>query len=141
MFNSTVTLFNYHATTKQWYTTRFDGVDLLEVNAKSATRQGETNSSNIDLLINVNPDKSSSNGKPYLGPKAYAATADPSTYFTFTPEIDFFVEGDYSSDVPVAEDEYESGYYHEMNNSHDGVYMVVSAAYFPLIPHFEIGGR
>ena len=140
MFCNTVTLFNYHAKTKQWYTTKFDGADLLEVGAKSATPKGETNGSSVDLLINVSSDKSYED-KAYLGPKAYAAADDPAAHFTFTPETDFFMEGDYSMQEPVSEDDYESGYYHEMNTLHDGVHMVVSAAFFPLIPHFEIGGR
>lgn len=140
MFSCKVTLFNYHAATKQWYTTVFDGVDLLEVGAAAATQKGETNGSSVDLLINVKPDKSC-NGKQYMGPKAYAVTGTPADCFTFTPETDFFMEGDHSLTKPVKEDDYESGYYHEMNKDHDGVHMVVSAAYFPLIPHFEIGGR
>ena len=140
MYDCTITLFNYHANTKKWYTTVFDGVDLLAVDAKQATRQGETNGSSVDLLINVMPDKSYK-GKQYMGPKAYAATGTPADCFTFNSDTDFFMEGDYSTAEPVSEDDFESGYYHEMNNAHDGVHMVVSAAYFPLIPHFEIGGR
>lgn len=140
MFSNTVTLFNYHAKTKQWYTTKFDGADLLEVGAKSATQKGEANDSSVDLLINVNSDKSYG-GKAYLGPKAYAATDDPAKHFTFTPETDFFMEGDHTIQEPISEDDYESGYYHDMNTRYDGVHMVISAAYFPLIPHFEIGGR
>ena len=140
MFDRKVTLFNYHAATKQWYTTVFDGVDLQVVAAKSATQQGETNGSSVDLMINVEPDKSY-DGKQYMGPKAYSVTGTPADCFTFTPETDFFMEGDNSIAEPVSEDDYESGYYHEMNNAHDGVHMVVSAAFYSLIPHFEIGGR
>lgn len=141
MYDCTVTLFNYHAKTNNWHTTVFGNADLLVTGAKSATPKGETNGSSVDLLINVTADKASADGKKYVGPKAYAATDTPDAYFTFTPETDFFMEGDYSIAEPVSEDDYESGYYHEMNNIHDGVHMVVSAAYFPLIPHFEIGGR
>ena len=141
MFDHTITLFNYHAKTNKWYTTKFDGVDLLAASAKSATLQGETNGSSVDLLINVTADKSSADGKKYVGPKAYATVDDPADYFTFIPETDFFMEGDFSTPEPISEDDYESGYYHEMNNAHDGVHMVVSAAFFSLIPHFEIGGR
>ena len=140
MFDCKVTLFNYHAATKQWHTTVFDGADLLETGAKQATPQGETNGSRVELLINVKPDKSYK-AKQYVGPKAYARIDTPADCFTFTPETDFFMEGDYSITEPVSEDDYESGYYHDMNNAHDGVHMVVSAAFFPLIPHFEIGGR
>lgn len=140
MFDCVVTLFNYHAKTNKWYTTVFENADLLERGAKAATQQGETNGSSVELLINVSPDKSYKD-KQYAGPKAYAATDNPANHFTFTHETDFFMEGDYSNAEPVSEDDYESGYYHELNNIHDGVHMVVSAAYFPLIPHFEIGGR
>ena len=141
MFDNTITLFNYHAKTNKWYSTKFTDVDLLEQDAKTATPKGETNGSSVDLLINVTADKSSADGKKYVGPKAYANVDDPEAYFTFIPETDFFMEGDYSMLEPVCEDDYESGYYHEMNTICDGVHMVVSAAYFSLIPHFEIGGR
>lgn len=77
----------------------------------------------------------------YIGPKAYANLDDPNGYFTFKAETDFFVVGNYSSDEPINDDDYDEGLYHAMNDAQDGVYMITSAVYFSLLPHFEIGGR
>ena len=79
--------------------------------------------------------------RQYIGPKAYAALETPTGYFTFKPECDFIMVGNYSHAEPIADDEFEQGLYHAMNEAQDGVYMVTSAAYFSLLPHFEIGGR
>lgn len=77
----------------------------------------------------------------YIGPKAYAKLDNPHGYFTFKAETDFFVVGNYSSEVPITDDDYDEGLYHAMNDAQDGVYMITSAAYFSLLPHFEIGGK
>lgn len=79
--------------------------------------------------------------KKYTGPKAYAKLADPSGYFTFRPETDFFAAGNYASEVPISDDDYENGLYNAMNDAMDGVYMITSATFYSLIPHFEIGGK
>lgn len=79
--------------------------------------------------------------RKYIGPKAYARLDDPRGYFTFKAETDFFVVGNYSSADPVDDDEYDEGFYHAMNDAQDGVYMISSAVFYSLLPHFEIGGR
>lgn len=79
--------------------------------------------------------------KKYTGPKAYAKLADPSEYFTFRPETDFFATGNYASEAPISDDDYENGLYSAMNDAMDGVYMITSATFYSLIPHFEIGGK
>ena len=86
-------------------------------------------------------DPDTDENRQYIGPKAYAALESPAGYFTFTPETDFIVVGNYSSNEPINDDDYTEGLYHAMNDVQDGVYMVTSATYFSLIPHFEIGGR
>ncbi len=77
----------------------------------------------------------------YIGPKAYERLDDPRGYFTFKAETDFFVVGNYSSEAPITDNDYDEGLYHAMNDAQDGVYMITSAAYFSLLPHFEIGGK
>ena len=51
--------------------------------------------------------------------------------------------GDYTADADssIPDTDYDGGFYHAMNTGRDSVYAVTSAAFFPLIPHFEIGGR
>lgn len=79
--------------------------------------------------------------RAYVGPKSYANLDDPSGHFTFAAERDFFMVGNHYSQEPIDDDDYDEGLYHAMNDANDGVYMVTTAAYFGLIPHFEIGGR
>ncbi len=150
MYDKTITLFNYHKQTDSWRTTVFTGVDLVETVGANATRQGHTNSDAVELLINMNKDTpivtptdtaGVTVSKQYLPPKAYAALSDPVNHFTFTPEHDFFREGNHYSAEPISDADYEDGLYSDINTGFDGVYMVSSAAYFSLIPHFEIGGR
>jgi len=86
-------------------------------------------------------DPDTNEERQYLGPKAYAALTSPAGYFTFKPETDFIMVGNFSHSEPISDDDFEQGLYHAMNETQDGVYMVTSAAYFSLIPHFEIGGR
>lgn len=79
--------------------------------------------------------------KRYIGAKAFSKLDDPGGYFTFKPETDFFAVGNYSSSTPILDDTYEQGLYHAMNDAQDDVFMIVSAAFYGLLPHFEIGGR
>lgn len=174
MYQSTITLFNYHADTKNWYSTVFTGADLIESSGTRSTQQGEANSDVVDLLIHVRSSKKADTviyepnritdgqgniivsdadssiiyddpnlhlEKQYIGPKAYATLKDPQGYFTFTPEADFFIVGNYYSSEPISDDEFEDGLYSAMNAVRDGVYMVSSAAFYGLLPHFEIGGK
>lgn len=174
MYRKTITLFNYHGETDSWYTTVFIGADLIENSGANATRQGETNSAAVDLIVHVQRDKKADTivykpkriadaegnilvsgedsfiiygdpvlhaDKQYAGPKAYAAIENPRNYFTFTPESDFFIVGNYYSDAPISDADFEDGLYSAMNAAHDGVYMITSAAFYSLLPHFEIGGR
>ena len=86
-------------------------------------------------------DPETHESRQYISPKAYAHLEAVDGRFTFTPETDFVVVGNYSSQEPIDDDEYEDGLYQAMNEAQDGVYMITSATYFSLLPHFEIGGR
>lgn len=146
MYNDVITVFNFHEKTGAWYTTVFKNVNLLEVTGETATRDsGRTNNDTVELIIRSvrlsyrEPD--TDEVRWYIGPKAYAKLDDPHGYFTFKAETDFFVVGNYSSEVPITDDDYDEGLYHAMNDAQDGVYMITSSAYFSLLPHFEIGGK
>ena len=175
MYDDIITVFNFHEKTGTWRTTVFEGVNLYETNAGTATRDsGKTNGDTVELIIPTQADKSAntliyrpyliltndgdylvdrlgvrlSSQKPdtdeirwYTGPKAYAKLDNPQEFFTFKAETDFFVVGNHFSLEPISDDDYDEGLYHEMNNAQDGVYMINSAAFFSLLPHFEIGGR
>lgn len=145
MYDDVVTVFNYHEKTGSWYTTVFSGADLHEVSADSATAgSGITNSDSVELIIHVSPDKvarTDGSEVQYLPPRAYSVLDDPNGFYTFKPETDFFTVGDQAADTPIIDDDYDEGYYHALNDEQDGVYMITSAAFFSLLPHFEIGGR
>ena len=149
MRDRTITLFNFHKASGLWYPTVLNNVSLNAVHADNATANaGIVNADVTEAIIRVSADKSvtdaNGNIKRYAGPKLYANLENPAAYFTFTPEQDFFMEGDYGSAEPVSDDEYDDfdgGFCDAMNRKRDGVHVIQSAAYYSLIPHFEIGGR
>lgn len=145
MFQNTITLFNYHEATKLWYPTVFKGVDLGASNASRSTKDGKNSNDTVSILINCTVDKmlkaADGTEKSYTGAKAYAKCGNPAACFTFKPECDFIYEGEWPDLEPASEEDYESGFYHAMNEENDGVYMISSVAFYELLPHFEIGGR
>lgn len=145
MCQNTITLFNYHETTGLWFPSVFKGVDL-GVNASSnSTKDGKNSNDTVIIIIHCTKDKvfTTADGtkKSYTGAKAYAKCDNPTTCITFKPECDFIYEDDWTDLTPISDEEYESGFYHTMNEEYDGVYMISSAAFYDLLPHFEIGGR
>lgn len=145
MYKCTFTLFNYHAATGMWHTSVFEDADLISLRAGNATQHGNTSGDSVEIIIHTKADKSAVTindvVKQYAGPKAYARLADPSSAFTFTPQIDFIMAGNHALTGPVSEEDYESGLYHSMNDEYDEVYMVTAATHYALLPHFEIGGK
>lgn len=152
MYDSTITLFNLREAedVRRWFPTVFHGVTLTEIRGNAAApNAGIISADTVEVILPASADRSVSDGSGaavrYALPKEYAALPDPSGRFTFTPQQDFFVVGDLSGTYPEpVEDEAEDGFhgfYHAINKARDGVYLVTAAAFFPLIPHFEIGGK
>ena len=144
LFQDVITVFNYHKASGLWYPTVITNAHVLAVKASTHSTDGFNNADVVDLHITSNsaqnvetPDGSRS----YIAPKDYAITPVPTEFITFTPEHDFFYVGRWDDLTPVDDDDYDEGFYHAMNKEHDGVYLISSAAYFSLIPHFELGGR
>lgn len=92
-----------------------------------------------DRLMLSYTDPDTDEVKRYAGPKAYGQMEDPRGFFTFNPACDFMAAGNFFS-APVRDDDYDEGLYQAMNQAQNEVYKIVSAAFFGLIPHFEIGG-
>lgn len=145
MYQNTITLFNFHKATGLWYASVFTDVDVGVNTASSSTKDGKNNSDTVNIIIHCTRDKrfitADGTEKSYTGAKAYAKCDDPTACITFTPECDFIYEGVWTDSEPQREEDFESGFYHAMNDEHDGVYMISSAAFYELLPHFEIGGR
>ena len=145
MYQNTITLFNFHEATGLWYPSVFTGVDLGVNNSSRSTKDGKNNGDAVSVIIHCTADKTFTTAdgteKSYTGAKAYAKCENPTACITFKPECDFIYEGAWPDLEPLREEDYESGLYHALNDEHYGVYMISSAAYYGLLPHFEIGGR
>lgn len=144
MYQNTITVFNYHKATDTWYPSIITGADLLPTKSSNHTADGMTNADAVDVIVHCTAEKviaTSSGDKSYTGPKEYARCADPGERITFTPECDFIYDGAWPDLAPITDDEYDEGLYHALNEEHDGIYLISSAAFYGLLPHFEIGGR
>ncbi len=143
MHDRTITLFNFHG--GKWYPSVIRGVSVLEnIASVSTTQAGRTNSDALELSIKTSSTQgieTSAGVKAYVSPNVYASCSAPADCLTFKPERDFIYCGEWPT-IPIDDAEYEeSGLYHAMNEEYDGVYLITSATWYGLIPHFEIGGR
>lgn len=142
MHDRTITLFNLHKGT--WYPSVIRGVTVTESASSAATTQaGWTGGDALEVSIKTSRAKAietATGYKAYVTPKVYAACADPSEFLSFTPEQDFIYCGEWA-DGGGTDDDYDSGFYHAMNEEYDGVYKITSAEWLGALPHFEIGGR
>lgn len=142
-FEKTVTLYNFHKKSGRWYTTVFPQSYFLDTRAASSSQHGTTSGDSANFFFHTSADKSASTTegiKQYAYPKAYAQLDSPAGYYTFTPQYDFFIHGSYPLTENVSEDDYDNGLFHELNKEMDEVYMISSASFFDLIPHFEVRG-
>lgn len=145
LFRDTITLYNFfHGV---WHRHIIQSVDVgaVDASSKSATT-GDARSSRLNILINCSSDKkvaTSEGPRQYYPPKEYERLESPieSNAITFCEGKDFIVLGAVWSEDPVNDENYENGYYDHLYQTRDGVYMITSAAFFSLIPHFEIGAR
>lgn len=145
MYKDTITLFNFHKATGMWYPTVIYGADIGANSASSSTKSGKNNADAVEIILHCKADKSiisaSGEEKSFLDAKAYEKCENPAVHITFSPECDFIYAGEWQGGKSLLENDYEAGFYHAMNEEHDGVYMISSAEFFGLLPHFEIGGK
>lgn len=144
MFRDTITVFNFHEASGQWYPSVISGADLGVTRSQSATTTGMTNADTVTVLVQCAEDRSITTAdgvKRFADPKEYAKSTAPAEFITFAPECDFIFAGAWAGTESLVDDDHDSGLYHAMNEAHDGVYMITSAGFFGLLPHFEIGGR
>ena len=144
MYQNVITIFNFHESSGKWYPAVIRNTDLLVNKSSGSTTSGKTNADTVELIIRCSTDKritTADGPKSYTGPKEYAKCDTPAEHITFKPECDFIYDGEWPELVPISDDGYDSGLYHAMNDEYDGIYMITSAAFYGLLPHFEIGGR
>lgn len=144
LFQDVITVFNFHAATGFWYPTIITGAHIIAASSNTHGTDGITNADSVEVQItsNIAQGVNTSEGvKSYTPPKEYAGLDSPETYVTFKPECDFFFAGRWDDLTPIDDDEYDEGLYNYLNTTEDGIYLINSAAFFGLLPHFEIGGR
>lgn len=143
MYNDTITVFNLHS--GLWLPRIIYNVDVgITSGANSTTLNGLTKADSSIILIRSNGSKYIDvNGRQllYVAPKRFAVLENVENVISFQPQTDFIFLGAYESIKPVADDDFETGFYDMMNNERDGVYQIASVAYYSLIPHFEIEAR
>lgn len=144
MFDRTVTLYNYRKSEHMWYATVVRNCSLTMTDSLSLSTSGAGNSSSANIVFHCDKDKNLSHvyaPTKVVLPKAYQNLPSAAGYATFTPESDFMVV-DYEAEESSVDDlEYDSGFYHYMNDKYDNVYMITDYAFFNLLPHFNVGGR
>ena len=144
LFKDVITVFNFHAKSGYWYPTVITDAHAIAARSSTHGTEGTNNADAVSVQITSNAAQninSAEGVKSYTPPKEYAVINNPDKYITFTPECDFFIEGRWDNLTPIDDDEYDEGLYNALNEAQDGVYMISSATFYGLIPHFEIGGR
>lgn len=152
MYDRKITLFNYcenpEAEDAYWYPHVLSNVDLNTDRGAIIKKYGHNAADNAQLHILYGVNQSGqkviadkdSNAVPWLSPKEWQKQAGdrlPET-LTFSPESDFFWEGEWEGGV-VADSNYRGGFYQYMNNNEDNVFKITSVGGpYDLIPHFEI---
>lgn len=155
IYSKTITIFNYYesATTGDayWYPHVLSNVDLNTDRGAIIKKYGPDAADNAQLHIlyginqsgqKVIADKDS-NAIPWLLPKEWQKQTNDllSETLTFSPESDFFWEGEWDKGI-VNDDDYRGGFYQYMNQSKDNVFKITSVGGpYSLIPHFEILGK
>lgn len=81
-------------------------------------------------------------GKKYLPPKRWDRQTNDklakTLTFTSGQNFDFFIVGEYDDTEPIADNDFDDGFYDYMNRQLDEVYAVTSVAMYGLIPHLEV---
>ena len=155
MYDETVTIFNYYesATTgdSYWYPHVLSNVDLNTDRGAIIKKYGADTADNAQLHVtyhmhDTGPEDTrkliatKSGLVLWVPPKEWKNQTNDllSKTITFSPESDFFWEGEWDKGV-VNDDDYRGGFYQYMNQSRDNVFKITSVGGpYSLIPHFEI---
>lgn len=152
MYDRKITLFNYYesATTGDayWYPHVLSNVDLNTDRGAIIKKYGPDTADNAQLHILYGINKSdqkviankSGDAIPWLPPKEWRKQTNDilSETLTFSPEDDFFWEGEWDKGI-VNDDDFPGGFYQYMNQNKDNVFKITSVGGpYTLIPHFEI---
>ena len=153
MYDKMVTIFNFYQSTTgaaTWYPHTLTNVDLNTDRGAIIKKYGADSSDNAQLHIRF----SDSNGQKvitdkdgarilWLPPKEWKHQTNDflDKTITFSPDTDFFWEGEWAGGE-VNDDDYRGGFYQHMNQSKDHVFKITSVGGpYTVIQHFEILGK
>lgn len=152
MYSKTVTVFNYYESKTTgdayWYPHVLSNVDLNTDRGVIIKKYGPDTADNAQLHILYGVNQSGqkviadkdSNAIPWLSPKEWRKQTNDllSKTLTFSPEDDFFWEGEWDKGI-VNDDDFPGGFYQHMNQNKDNVFKITSVGGpYTLIPHFEV---
>ena len=147
MYSDTITLFNrYHSRLgDMWFPHIIHNVDLVIDRASVIAKYGVESNDVAKLHIKYANGMLIEN-KPYLESKEwYKLTTDElKDHITFNPDgnfFDFFIVGEYESEDPIMDDDYQEGFYEHMEDDY-ACYVISSVSSpYKIIPHFELLAR
>lgn len=155
MYSKTVTVFNYYESKTTgdayWYPHVLFGVDLITDKGAILKKYGPDVTDNAQLHVIYYMHATYPEGTRkliatksglvlWVPPKEWKNQTNDllSKTITFSPESDFFWEGEWDKGV-VKDDDYRGGFYQYMNQNKDNVFKITSVGGpYILIPHFEI---
>jgi len=146
MYTDTVTIFNKYKTAQgiTWYPTILHNVDLNTDKGANVAKTGLESADTAKLHVRyVLADGTITiAGKPYKGPKEWAAQQNESLAGSLTVASgDLFMRGEYPETV-INNDDYKKDFQNYLNKTYDDVYLITTVGGpYKLIPHFEIGGK
>lgn len=153
MYNDTVTIFCRYQSKlgDMWYPFVLHNVDVNTDKASIIAKYGTDASDNAQLHIKYQfRDGAKMIGdKKWLPPKEWDRQTNDqlSDTITFTggENFDFFWIGEWTGDIPIADDDPQwsrKGFFAEMNSRYDYVFAITSVGGpYSVIPHFEILGK
>ena len=149
MYNDTITLFNRYANRSGdvWFPTVIHGVNLNIDRAAIVAKYGAQSADSVVLNVRYSfaGDNKIVAGKPWLPPKEWAELINDELGAALTFKggtvFDFFYVGEWPDSKPIADTEYNGGFYTYVNQEYDNVFAITSVGLYTLIPHFEILGK
>ena len=149
MYTDTITLFNRHKSSSGeiWYPSVLRNVNLNMDKASIVAKFGaeSKNRAVLGIMYKAEADKKLIGDKTWLPPKEWQRQnqdlLDKSLTFTSGQQFDFFFVGEFESDKPIIDDDFNDGFYNYMKSKYDFVFAVEEASFFSVIPHFEIIGK
>lgn len=124
------------------------GVNLIVDKAANIAKTGLDNAdtANLHVKYHILHGEKMVGDKPYLSPTECEKQPNDDLQESITfASGDFFMQGAYE-ETPILDSDYanrvDGGFYDYINKRHDYVFLITTVGGpYPLIPHFEIGGK